>query len=176
MPSTNSVSFFSSADNNECSKSNGGCSHFCVNLRSSYRCGCPDGYALHSDKKTCYPGNNNDIIFLMRNLNLEETFRRLFLSTIADYRRKNITFISMNYSLGKWNTRSENWQQNNLAKSRSFRVRILLINHIHVNSILTGWELKNARVKPRGETRHPAFPGSLSCNLLGLREPVFEIK
>lgn len=78
MPSTNSVSFFSSADNNECSKSNGGCSHFCVNLRSSYRCGCPDGYALHSDKKTCYPGNNNDIIFLMRSLNLEETFRRLF--------------------------------------------------------------------------------------------------
>lgn len=47
---------FSSADQNECSGNNGGCSHICINARSTYRCACPPGFTLHSNKKTCYPG------------------------------------------------------------------------------------------------------------------------
>jgi len=90
---------FSSADKNECSKSNGGCSHFCVNSKSSYRCGCPDGYALDSNKKTCYPGN----LSVPRSLNLEETFRRSFLGEDGDGRSEK--FIVMNYSLEKLNGR-----------------------------------------------------------------------
>lgn len=44
------------ADMNECQKGNGGCSHYCRNTRSSFRCSCPQGYVLHTDKKTCFPG------------------------------------------------------------------------------------------------------------------------
>lgn len=38
---------------NECSTSNGGCSHHCVDLKSGHRCECPLGYKLQSDKRTC---------------------------------------------------------------------------------------------------------------------------
>ena len=44
--------FFSDAD--ECSVSNGGCSHSCVNTEGSYKCECPDQeLILTSDNKTC---------------------------------------------------------------------------------------------------------------------------
>lgn len=125
---------FSSADKNECSKSNGGCSHFCVNSRSSYRCGCPEGYALHSNKKTCYPGKNNEIIPLMRSLNLEEPFRwptwvklvlrrricQLLKGTAIADRRNNITFTAITYSLGKLNAWWKTWPQKNWPKAAAF--------------------------------------------------------
>lgn len=74
----NLVLFFFLVDNNECSKSNGGCFYFCVNLRFFYCCGCLDGYVFYLDKKMCYLGNNNDIIFFMRSLNLEESLGGFF--------------------------------------------------------------------------------------------------
>ncbi|KAI8515705.1 hypothetical protein Bbelb_065180 [Branchiostoma belcheri] len=33
-------------DINECARSNGGCSHMCVNTAGSFHCSCPDGYQL----------------------------------------------------------------------------------------------------------------------------------
>ena len=37
----------------ECALNNGGCSHKCVNVVSSFQCACPDGYSLMDDWKTC---------------------------------------------------------------------------------------------------------------------------
>ena len=131
---------FSSADKNECSKSNGGCSHFCVNSKSSYRCGCPDGYALDSNKKTCYPGKHYGIISLPRSLNLAETFRRSFLGENGDGRsEKHSSWRSLSGEI-KW--AMETCPQKNWQKAAAFvRVRILLINQNHVIIILTvcGW-------------------------------------
>lgn len=42
-----------SADRNECQTSNGGCSHYCSDLRVGFNCSCPAGYGLKMDKKTC---------------------------------------------------------------------------------------------------------------------------
>lgn len=46
-------SFGNISDIDECASENGGCSHSCVNVPSSYQCTCPEGYALDSDWKTC---------------------------------------------------------------------------------------------------------------------------
>lgn len=40
-------------DIDECSISNGNCSHFCMNLPGSYRCACPLGYILDVDGRNC---------------------------------------------------------------------------------------------------------------------------
>lgn len=40
-------------DVNECSESNGGCSHTCINLPGSFQCRCPSGSTLAANKKTC---------------------------------------------------------------------------------------------------------------------------
>ena len=45
--------YFSYVDVNECSESNGGCSHTCVNLPGSFQCQCPSGSTLTANKKTC---------------------------------------------------------------------------------------------------------------------------
>uniref|UniRef100_A0A1A8E6T5 Metalloendopeptidase n=1 Tax=Nothobranchius kadleci TaxID=1051664 RepID=A0A1A8E6T5_NOTKA len=43
--------FFSDVD--ECSKSNGGCQHECVNTFGSYSCQCRSGFMLHDNKHDC---------------------------------------------------------------------------------------------------------------------------
>ena len=45
--------FFAYIDINECAAGNGGCSHTCVDMIGSYKCMCPEGYELASDKKIC---------------------------------------------------------------------------------------------------------------------------
>ena len=41
------------SDNDECSNSNHGCEHICVNELGSYRCSCRNGYQLGVDGKSC---------------------------------------------------------------------------------------------------------------------------
>ncbi|XP_017039606.1 uncharacterized protein LOC108086987 [Drosophila ficusphila] len=40
-------------DVDECQEKNGGCSHRCSNSEGSFKCSCPPGYRLDSDRKTC---------------------------------------------------------------------------------------------------------------------------
>ena len=43
-------------DINECGDNNGGCSHTCVNMASTYRCECPTGYTLLPNNRDCVRG------------------------------------------------------------------------------------------------------------------------
>ena len=45
-------------DVNECLTNKGGCSHQCVNMAGTYRCECPSGYTLHSNKQDCVNGEH----------------------------------------------------------------------------------------------------------------------
>lgn len=49
------MSFLSDID--ECSVSNGGCQHNCINTPGSSVCKCDDGYYLDADKKSCQGKN-----------------------------------------------------------------------------------------------------------------------
>ena len=49
------MSFLSDID--ECSVSNGGCQHNCINIPGSSVCKCDDGYYLDADKKSCQGKN-----------------------------------------------------------------------------------------------------------------------
>ena len=40
-------------DKDECLVGNGGCSHVCTNTDGSYSCGCPHGWRLGLDGRTC---------------------------------------------------------------------------------------------------------------------------
>nr|XP_006817538.1 PREDICTED: low-density lipoprotein receptor-related protein 1-like [Saccoglossus kowalevskii] len=42
---------------NECDDDNGGCSHICVTIPTSYRCECPLGFSLGLDNHTCQDTN-----------------------------------------------------------------------------------------------------------------------
>nr|XP_060613466.1 epidermal growth factor-like protein 7 [Anolis sagrei ordinatus]XP_060613467.1 epidermal growth factor-like protein 7 [Anolis sagrei ordinatus] len=44
---------FCQTDVDECAGRTHGCSHFCLNVAGSHRCGCPQGYELRMDGKTC---------------------------------------------------------------------------------------------------------------------------
>ena len=41
------------SDTDECYNYNGNCTHFCDNLKGSYKCRCRDGYRLKSDQHSC---------------------------------------------------------------------------------------------------------------------------
>jgi len=41
------------ADKDECTSSNGGCEHICVNSYLSHACHCRGGYTLAGDSKNC---------------------------------------------------------------------------------------------------------------------------
>ena len=41
------------SDINECTTSNGGCEHICVNGDGSYSCTCDNGYELNNNHKNC---------------------------------------------------------------------------------------------------------------------------
>ena len=41
------------ADVDECSISNGGCSHHCYNIPGSFYCGCPEGTSMGANNLTC---------------------------------------------------------------------------------------------------------------------------
>ena len=47
------ISFFMSADNNECATNNGGCQQICTNFGGSYICACKAGYSLNADQRSC---------------------------------------------------------------------------------------------------------------------------
>lgn len=40
-------------DADQCSRNNGGCDHYCIDLHKGYQCECRKGYILDSDGKTC---------------------------------------------------------------------------------------------------------------------------
>ena len=42
-----------SADINECSVNNGGCSHHCYNIPGAHYCGCPEGTTMAANNLTC---------------------------------------------------------------------------------------------------------------------------
>ena len=48
-----SICFSLVTDVNECLDNNGGCSHTCANMAGTYRCQCPPGYTLHSNRRDC---------------------------------------------------------------------------------------------------------------------------
>jgi len=49
------------SDINECTVSNGGCSHKCVNTVGGYKCECPDlELSLTLDNKTCHGKRKNN--------------------------------------------------------------------------------------------------------------------
>lgn len=54
-----------SQDLDECTHSNGGCSHICHNSAGSYTCSCPSGMELDSGKRSCkgdlIPSSGNGI-------------------------------------------------------------------------------------------------------------------
>ena len=49
----NIIDTSSTEDVNECSTSNGGCQHTCVNTAGSYQCQCRSGYTLSSNRRSC---------------------------------------------------------------------------------------------------------------------------
>ena len=53
----NTVSIWFLSDIDECSVSNGGCQHKCINTPGSSVCKCDDGYYLDADKKSCQGKN-----------------------------------------------------------------------------------------------------------------------
>ena len=53
-------------DINECTVSNGGCSHKCVNTAGGYKCECPDPeLTLALDNKTCHGKYGLKIIIIL---------------------------------------------------------------------------------------------------------------
>ena len=44
---------FFETDMDECSSSNGGCDHNCLNLEGSFECSCRDGFVLGEDSMSC---------------------------------------------------------------------------------------------------------------------------
>ena len=49
-------------DINECSTSDHGCEHGCVNTEGSYVCQCRDGYSLNSNRKSCFINCNKTFV------------------------------------------------------------------------------------------------------------------
>ena len=47
------VTLLFTSDDDECTSSDSGCSHDCVNTPGGYHCTCPVGYTLDSSEKTC---------------------------------------------------------------------------------------------------------------------------
>ena len=45
--------YISISDKNECIYKNGGCVHFCNNIKGNYTCSCKEGFQLDLDGKNC---------------------------------------------------------------------------------------------------------------------------
>ncbi len=50
------------ADDDECSKNNGGCSDVCENEAGGFSCSCPLGLVLGSDGRTCTGASRHDAV------------------------------------------------------------------------------------------------------------------
>lgn len=59
--------FLTGLDINECVDNNGGCSDDCINLKGSFKCQCPFGKKLASDKKTCVGKYRNNYVYILLN-------------------------------------------------------------------------------------------------------------
>ena len=68
------------SDINECSISNGGCSHSCHNSAGSFTCSCPSGLELDPEKRSCrgeVKANRHQVVGVLSDLAFSNSFAGL---------------------------------------------------------------------------------------------------